>query len=218
MGRNSFLAFTIAAMACGVQAQIQPDAQTIQYFKSEAHTQLIGAMGLVYERNIFQRKEICSTGYRWDPISFAILQPLVMPASGSHPESGVWTMRFRFQGCGHSAVYNVMHRAQAGKSPQPVALPPGDTRADPTLAYDLMKGVGVASLHAGSTPECKAVHILNTEVTSAPFQQEANGKVAEGVWEESWRVRACDKEFTANFCLTPQPTGGTNWALGKCRR
>lgn len=215
---NRILLLVAGLWASAAQAQLQPDAPTIQYFKSEPYRQLMGMMGLVYERNIFQRTEVCPSGYRWDPISFAILQSLVMPATGDHPEAGTWTMRFKFQGCGNSTTYNVMYRARAGNSPQPVVLPPGNTRADPTLAYDLLRGVGAAGARAGASPECKSVHVLSTEVTVPPFQQEDGGKVVSGVWEESWRARACDKEFTADFCLTPQPGGGTNWALSQCRR
>jgi hypothetical protein len=81
-----------------------------------------------------------------------------------------------------------------------------------------MSGVGAAGVLAGVQTDCKTVKILDTKVTAEPFRQEIDGKVNEGVWEEQWVVRACAKDFTAEFCLTPQAAGGTNWLLGKCRR
>ena len=83
---------------------------------------------------------------------------------------------------------------------------------------DLMRGVGVAGGLAGVQTDCKTVKIMDTKVTAEPFRQGLDGKVNEGVWEEQWVARACSKDFTAVFCLTPQIGGGTNWLLGRCRR
>ena len=75
------------------------------------------------------------------------------------------------------------------------------------------------ALHVGGEARGSfAVKLLDTKITSEPFRQEIEGKVNDGVWEEQWVARACAKDFTANFCLTPQATGGTSWTLGKCRR
>lgn len=71
---------------------------------------------------------------------------------------------------------------------------------------------------AGVQADCKSVKVLDSKVTVEPFRLEADGKAQEGVWEEHWTARACGKDFSADFCLIPQATGGTDWSLSKCRR
>ena len=211
------------ALCCAIavgssNAQVAPDQKTIEYLKSEANKKLITMMGLAYDQNIFDRKEICETGYKWDPISFAILQPLSFESASEHPDTGIWTYRFRFQRCGEAVVYNAIFQGQGGKQPRPGNLLPGFTKADVRLATDLMRGIGAAGGLAGVPRDCKTVKVLDTKVTLEPFPQEIDGRVNEGVWEEQWVARACAKDFTADFCITPQASGGTNWSLGKCRR
>lgn len=221
MTKHTFLwlfAFCCAIAVGSSDAQIAPDQKTIEYFKSEAHKKLITMMGLVYDQSIFERKDICETGYKWDPISFSILQPLSFSSAPEHPDTGVWTWRFKFQRCGETVVYNAIFQGQSGKQPRPGILLPGFTRADVHLATDLMAGIGAAGGLAGVPRDCKTVKVLDTKVTSAPFRQEIDGKVNEGVWEEQWAARACAKDFTADFCLTPQASSGASWLLGKCRR
>jgi hypothetical protein len=213
-----FLAVCFGLTVWSSHAQVGPDQKALQYLSSESHKKLITMIGLVYEQNLYDRKDICPTGYKWDPVSFAIVQPLLFQSAAEHPDVGVWTYRFRFLGCGEPIVYNVIFQGQGGKQPRPAILPPGFTKADPRLMADLMRGIGAAGGLAGVQPDCKNVKILDTKVIVEPFRQEIDGKVSEGVWEEQWVARACAKEFTADFCLTPQVGGGTSWLLGKCRR
>ncbi|MBK8071297.1 MAG: hypothetical protein IPK34_04415 [Ramlibacter sp.] len=195
-----------------------PDARTTQYLASEPFKQLIPVVGMAYDQNLLERKEICATGYQWDALSFVVLQPMVFRDGDDHPQAGVWTFRFAFNRCGARTVYNVLMQGQPGKPPLPALMVPGLTLTSPRLAGDLMRGVGVAAALAGVPPDCKSVRILDTQVTAEPFRLVQAGKVREGVWQELWSARACGKPFTAEFCLTPQPAGGTDWALGKCKR
>lgn len=213
-----FLAFCFGLTVCSSHAQVLPDERTLQYLSSEPHKKLITMMGMIYDQNMLDRKDICPTGYKWDPISFALLQPLSFQSAAEHPDVGVWTYRFRFQRCGEAIVYNAIFQGQGGRQPRPGTLVPGLTRADAHLATDLMRGVGAAGGFAGVQADCKSVKILDTKITVEPFRQEIAGKVIEGVWEEQWVARACAKDFTAAFCLTPQASGGINWQLGKCHR
>lgn len=214
---KQFLALYFGLMVFSSHAQTIPDERTLQYFNSEPHKKQIMMIGMIYDEIVFDRKEICQTGYRWDPVSFAVLQPLSFQDGGEHPASGAWTYRFNFQRCGESVVYNVLLQGQNGKQPRPAKLIPGLTKTNPRLASDLMRGLGVAAALAGVPADCKNIKVLDSKVTTEPFRSEVDGKVREGVWEEQWTARACARDFTADFCLTPQAAGGTDWSLGKCR-
>lgn len=197
-------------------AQLSPDDRTLQYLNSEPHKKMITMVGLIYDQRVFDRKEICQTGYKWEPVSFAILQPFSFQDDAEHPSAGAWTYRFRFNRCNESIVYNVLFQGQNGKQPRPTMLVPGTTRTSPRLASDLMRGLGAAAAIAGVPADCKDIKVFDTKVTAGPFRLEVDGKVHDGVWEERWNANACQKDFSVDFCLTPQITGGTDWALRKC--
>lgn len=144
------------------QPLVPPDARTTQYLASEPFKQLIPVVGMAYDQNLLERKEICATGYQWDALSFVVLQPLVFKDGYDHPQAGVWTFRFAFRRCGERIVYNVLMQGQPGKPPQPALLIPGLTLTSPRLAGDLMRGVGVAAALAGVPPECKSVRIVDS--------------------------------------------------------
>jgi len=212
------IAMSLLAVASSSFAQVVPDERTLQYLNSEPHKKLITTIGIIYDQNIFDRKEICQTGYKWDPVSFAVLQPLSFQEGAEHPLAGTWTYRFTFHRCDESTVYNVLFQGQNGKQPRPAMLAPGLTKTSPRLASDLMRGLGAAAAMAGVQSDCRNVKVLDSKVTVEPFRLEADGKTHEGVWEEHWTARACGKDFTADFCLIPQATGGTDWSLSKCPR
>lgn len=212
------LAIHFLAVATPSFAQVAPNERALQYLNSQSHKKLITKTGLFYDRDIFDRKEICQTGYKWDPVSFAVLQPLIFQEGIEHPEAGAWTYRFTFIRCSESTVYNVLFQGQNGKEPRPAMMVPGLTKTSPQLASDLVRGLGSAAATAGVQADCKSVRVLNSKVTVEPFRLETDGRIHEGVWEEHWTARACGKDFSADFCLIPKVTGGTDWSVSKCRR
>lgn len=199
-------------------AQNLPDARTLAYFNSEPHKQMITTLGIVYDETIFDRKSVCQTGYKWTSISFALLQPLTFVNSQSHPQSGIWTYRFKFERCEESVIYNAMFQGQDGKLPRLTRLVPGMSRADPRLMVDLMMPLVLSGDMAGVPSDCKNFKVVNTEVTEEPFELRVDGQVYPGTWQELWSANACGKAFKAEFCLVPQPKAGTNWKVGKCQR
>lgn len=220
LSRNLFALASIAAaiLASSTQAQTLPDARTVAYFNSEPYKQIITTIGLMQDEHILERKQLCQSGYKWEPISFALLQAPTFEEGAEHPQAGVWTYRFKFERCDESMVYNVLLQGQAGKSPRSTPLVPGLTRATPRLMADLMMPLVLSGALAGVPSDCKNIRVLDTQVTAEPFALLMNGQVFPGTWQELWKARACGKDFSAEFCLVPQPQGGTNWSSGKCRR
>lgn len=207
-----------AWLAGSTQAQPLPDARMIAYLNSEPYKQMITMLGIVYDEHILQRKQPCQSGYKWEPISLALQQPLLFQVGAEHPYAGAWTYRFKFERCGESTVYNVLLQGQANKPPRPIPLVPGLTRANPQLMSDLMMPLVLSGVAAGMPSDCKNIQVIDTEVTAEPFALQTNGQVFPGAWQELWKARACGKAFTAEFCLVPQPQGGTNWSQGQCRK
>lgn len=207
-----------AWLAGSTQAQTLPDARTIAYFNSDPYKQMISTFGMVYDEHILERKQICASGYKWEPISFALLQAPNFAEGAEHPQTGLWTYRFKFERCGESMIYNVLLQAQANKAPRPIPLVPGQTRTNPRLMSDLMMPLVSSGALAGVPSDCKGIKVLDTQVTVEPFAHQAGSQVIPGTWQEMWKARACGKEFTVEFCLMPDPQGGTNWSQGKCRK
>ncbi len=215
----------IAALCIGgawlggsTQAQTLPDARMIAYLNSEPYRQMITMLGIIYDEHILERKQICQSGYKWEPISFALHQAPTFTEGAEHPRTGAWTYRFKFERCGESTVYNVLLQGQANKQPRPIPLVPGLTRVNPQLMSDLMMPLLLSGVASGVSSDCKNIKVLDTEVSAEPFPLHMNGQVFPGAWQELWKVRACGKEFIAEFCLVPQPQGGTNWSKGQCRK
>lgn len=205
-------------VGCASPSSYQPDDPTVRYFISDPYKQQITLAGLAYDKVFLDQQSVCSSGYKWEPISFAIQQPLKFELSQPHPASGQWTYRFRFERCGESIIYNVQFHGERGQVPKLVAMPPGTSRANAQLTYDLRKPLAVVAMQAGANLTCKSIKVTNTEVTVQPFDLDVGGQTFKGTWQERWSANACGQKFDANFCLMPHPKGGTTWTLGVCTR
>ena len=204
--------------SCAAQAQIEPDRPTIAYFSSK----LFGEMTIVYGLTLdkaFLGMEQCSGSYGFEPVTFSIIQPLQFVAGNAHPVAGQWTYRFNFKRCGSEKVYNAIWQARPGTVPMPSALPPGMSKADPSLAVTIRNVVASSGLlEFGVQKDCKSVRILDTRVTLQPTQMTIDGVAREGVWEEEWTANMCGVEFKAPVCLIPTRERGTNWLAKPCSR
>ena len=174
-------------------------------------------MGIILDKEILGKNR-CEGSYGFEPVSFAIREPLSFKPDLQHPVAGIWTYRFAFNRCGETKTYNLQWAAkQSGGLPTPSELPPGNSRVSQSLYKDLRNGVGSAGLFKyGAPKDCRSIKIVDTTVTSEPRSREVEGVRRDGIWEEQWDAKMCNYTFKADICLVPIGGGGTNWSMGKC--
>lgn len=194
----------------------QPDSRASAYMWSPEMQKRLYALALYVDKNALGKIEVCATGARLDPVSTGFLEPISFPQGGEHPNEGAWTIRYRFDRCGESIIYNALFRANAQGPATVFHLPPGTTRTSPQLMRDLNPPIFMEASKINTDKECKLVAVINTVVTTEPTAMKVGEEMLQGIWEEQWTVRTCSGIFTKNFCFVPARTGGTTWLDSKC--
>ena len=176
------------------------------------------AFGQYMDKNSLGKSEVCNGSVSLHPLSVALVQPLVFSSEATHPNAGEWRIRYRFERCGESIIYNALFRANAQGIPTIVPMPPGTSKASTRLMQDLNPGLFIAaSAKNGDNKDCKLVAVTNTSVTTESHTVKTDSETLEGVWEESWTVRTCSGTFSMDFCFVPDKKGGgTTWLPEKC--
>lgn len=215
--RTFFLTALLAAISVGPSFAQQPDRQSAAYMWSPEMQKRLYVLGLYLDKNALGKPEPCN-GKTWlEPISVAVIQPLAFPVEGTHPNKGIWTIRYRFDRCGESITYNALFKANEQGQATIFHLPPGTTKTSPKLQQDLNPSLFIAAgTRNGDNKECKLVAVTNTKVTAEPSPVKIGDETFEGVWEEIWTVRTCSGTFNMDFCFIPERSGGTTWTQSKC--
>ncbi len=160
----------------------------------------------------------CTGSVALDPVSVALVKPLVFPAGSANPSAGEWRMRYRFERCGESIIYNALFRVSAVGATTVFHLPPGTSKASTQLMQDLNPSLLMAaSTRNGANKDCKLVAVTNTVVTTESTTVKIENEVLAGVWEERWTVRTCSGTFSMDLCFIPDKAGsGTTWTQSTC--
>lgn len=195
----------------------QPDQKSAGYMWSPEIQKRLYALGLYLDTNALGKKDPCNGKVWLEPISVATLQPLVFSVEDTHPKKGAWTIRYRFDRCGESIIYNALFQANEQGPTTVYHLPPGTTKTSPSLQRDLNPSVFMAAnIHNGDNKQCALVAVTNTKVTDEPPSLKVGDETFKDVWEESWTIRTCSGTFSMNFCFIPEKSGGTTWIASKC--
>lgn len=213
----SLAAFALPAFTGQAGAQNLPDKQAAAYMWSPAIQQTLLGLGQSLDKSVLGVSEPCTGPYRLEPVSFAILEPFEFAPGAPHPAKGIWTLRYRFERCGGTVVYNAIFTANRGGVPSVFPTPPGTTRASTQLMKDVTPGLAIAAgQRNGEMKDCKMLIVTDTRVSREPHSLQAGGQTLGGVWEESWSLKTCAGPFTLDFCFVPEPTGGVTFTQSKC--
>jgi len=198
-------------------AQKSRDKKAINYMWSRKMRDRLYVLSLHMDKSILSQETPCQGKARLKPISTSTIQPLSFEEDDENPNKGLWTIRYKFDRCGTSSIYNAVFRAK-NKSPADVyPLPPGTTRASIRLMKDLKPGLFMATVvHNKGDKDCRTLVVTNSEVTVEPKLIKVNNKKLAGVWEEKWTVRTCSGTFNVDYCFIPKKSGGTTWTQTKC--
>lgn len=210
----------IFAMTSVVSANTKNAQQTSAYLNSMDFKKLIYNTSVYWDREVLNLQTNCTSKYSIEPVSLAIIKPLVFENGDQTPSDGIWTYRYQFIRCGETIIYNIYAIAQKNQAPKILRMFPGESRISPTLFKDLT--VGIASGTAlwakeNAKGKCQNIKVLNSEITMQPFTLKSEGKTYDGAWEEKWTIKRCEDLVPLNFCFIPVSVGGTNWSLNKCQ-
>jgi hypothetical protein len=169
------------------------------------------------DKFVLGKNELCQSKYWLEPISFVILEPIEFAPDKPNPTKGAWTLRYRFDRCDESVIYNAFVKANRDGIPTIFHLPPGTSRASPQLMKDLNPALSVAaSIRNADAKDCRQVIVTHTSVSKEPHSLKVEDQAFDGVWEESWTVKTCSGPFSVDFCFIPERTGGTIFTQSKC--
>ena len=206
----------LCVMSLQVAAQ-QLDPKATAYMWAPAVMQRLQALSNFMDQSILGKPEMCTGQESLHPLSVALLEPLSFTWESVHPAKGAWRIRYRFDRCGESIVYNALFRANEHAPPTVFHLPPGTTKASAGLMEELNPGlIAAAGAHNADLKDCRLVAVTNTAVTAELGAIKAGNETLEGVWEENWTVRTCSGPFSVDFCFIPEKNGGTMWMQSKC--
>jgi hypothetical protein len=194
----------------------QPDSKTAAYMWNPEMQKRLYALALYMDKNVLGKTNACTGSVRLDPISIGLLTPLSFSDGNAHPNKGAWTIRYRFDRCGEAITYNAFFRANEQGPATIFHLPPGTTKASPTLMQDLNPALFMAAAKNTNDKDCKLVVVTNTIVTAEPAPVKVEDEILQGVWEELWTVRTCSGSLELDFCFIPAKSGGTTWIQSKC--
>lgn len=175
------------------------------------------ALSLQMDKSILSQETPCQGKARLDPISTATLQTLQFNENKKNPSKGVWTIRYKFDRCGTSSIYNAVFQASKKGPANVYPLPPGTTRASIRLMKDIKPSLFMATvIYNKGDKECRTLVVTNSKVTVEPKSIKVNNQSIAGVWEERWTVRTCTGVFNVDYCFIPKKSGGTTWTQTQC--
>lgn len=199
------------------QAQDKAKKRMADYMWSRDIRDRLYAMSLKMDLGVLDQEEYCQGKARLTPISFSHLVPLSFKGASNKALKGVWTMRYQFDRCDESSIYNAIFIINKNGIANIYPLPPGTTRASPQLIKDLKFSLFMATVkHNKGDKDCRKMIVTDTKVTQKPKTFKVRKKMFKGVWGEQWSIRTCTGVFDVEYCFVPVQTGGTTWLQGKC--
>lgn len=189
-----------------------------KYMWSREMRDRLYALSLQMDKPILSQKVPCQGKAQLEPISTATLQPLFFKRKEKNPIKGLWTIRYKFDRCGTSSIYNAIFRANKKGPADVFPLPPGTTRASIQLMKDLKPSLFMATIaHNKNNKKCRKMIVTNSKVTLKPKSMRVNNQTFNGIWEEKWIIRTCSGKFNVDFCFIPKKSGGTTWTQSQCK-
>lgn len=153
----------------------------------------------------------CKADYQPVPVSMQVVTPAEFVDGKADPVKGSWLVRYRVERCGASKVYNAVVVARDGGPPTVQPSYPGTTMANPALLRDAMRTAFLMAGAAGSSKDCKSLHVFDTQVVEGPHDVTEGGQTSKGVWNERWTFSQCGQLIDVTMVFLPSPRGGIDF-------
>lgn len=130
-------------------------------------------------------------------------------AEGVHPVAGLWLDRVLMDRCGKPGYQNILVQAVPGATPKAALKMPGQTFANPPMQDLVMKDI-IGALAAKKCSDPAQIIPVDTVPgkETKPRKIDQKGMLVEGVWKETWTLKACGKPVSATVDFTADGKGG----------
>ncbi len=155
----------------------------------------------------------CTTKeYGITPILVYIIQPIEFNYGRLFPSKGIWKVRYKFDRCGESKIYNALFTASNDREkPKCDMLLPGTTNASQLLIKDALTSaltnVHLQAIKTGDK-KCEDVNVFDMRVSEGFHDVTEGDKTFKGVWEEIWTFKCCDKMVDVAITFIPNADPG----------
>jgi hypothetical protein len=157
----------------------------------------------------------CQSEYEVKPTSLMILSPIDLPSNKQTPSTGAWLYRYEFTRCGETKVYNALFSVNPTTGiVEREAYIPGSSMAGPLLMREALGSAISSATNRSNMQSCKNVDVFDMQVTKAPSAVQANGKLLNGAWRETWTMKVCGKTVEVPITFTPDViSGNTSFSI-----
>ena len=186
-------------------SQLKPGSRAFGYFFGRDQTAEMQRVGALWDRQL-GLQQACKDAQRMQVMSVTLANPVELPDDKPHPVSGAWILRFSFERCGETKIYNALFLAKNGERPEARPYFPGITSASPQLVSDAMRGAVMAAsvkLAKEGTKDCKVLQVFDMRVIEPPKG---------GPWQEGWTFQGCGARTEVRLTFTPDGKGGAYYS------
>jgi hypothetical protein len=202
------------ALAAGAEtitdaSKIKPGTRAFTYLFTRDQTAEMQRVGLVWDRELGLQQG-CKEQYRMQARGITLASPIELPENKPHPVRGSWILRFTFERCGETKIYNALFTAKGGDKPEAKPYFPGITNASPQLVRDAMHGAVVAAaakLAKQGAKDCKVLQVFDMRVVNPSKQG--------GPWQEGWTFQGCGARAEVKVVFTPDGKGGAYYSAAE---
>jgi hypothetical protein len=201
------LLFTTLSLAATVNtaADLKNNQKISAYIFSNTMLETMSRLGAEQDRK-FNLQTDCKSKYKLKPISVAVLSPIDLPEGKKNPIKGAWKIRYEFERCGASKVYNVLFKANDnGETPEAQADYPGSSNADPVLIKDAISSRVLRIIARSGPKTCKDIEVFDMTVTKDAHTIVEQHKTYNGVWNENWTFMRCGQKIDVEMTFIPDP-------------
>jgi hypothetical protein len=185
-------------------ADLQNSKRTLAYLYSGPTIQTLSRFGAEQDKK-FGLQADCTSQPHVKLLNVILHSPIDFPDGSQHPTKGVWQIRYQFERCGASKVYNAMFIADShGAPPKSGAYFPGSSCCDPLLLKDAMMSALQGAMFRSGNKTCKEFEIFDIQVSEQPHDVGER----KGVWSEVWTFRWCGEMVDVPMTFAPDPDGG----------
>ncbi len=196
-------------------ADLQSHSKTAVYLSSRPMMVAMYRLGLAQDKK-FSLQPGCMSQYRVKLVESLVLSPIEFPDDQQHPTQGAWFLRYLFQRCGDSKLYNALFVANGNEAaPTARAYYPGSTVASPELVNDAMPSVISGALDRSGLRDCGDIDVFDMRVTEQIHDVVEGDKTIRDVWNETWTLSMCGQMHDVAVTFMPDRNGsGTKFASG----
>lgn len=186
-------------------SQLKPGTRMFGYLFSAERIAELHPVGVFWDRKL-RLQQACKGQFRVKPVSMILANTIHLPQDRPHPVKGVWMLRFGFERCGETKIYNALFTAKNGAQPEVRPYFPGVTNASPQLVHDAMQGArsmaSIKLIKQGGARDCKDLQLIDMRVT----------RPLSGSWQETWTFQACGTVLDIALTFTPDGKGGARYS------